>query len=447
MRLAATFADRLAALTAPNRAWAARFAGRGGARQPVHVVYGGAHLFAAETPRKLGAVALAALDRHAPDAASLADALGIAPDHADAVYARVRAKLAAEPVEDYRVDFEDGYGTRPDAEEDDAARTVGATLARAARAGLLPPFVGVRVTSLHEETKARSARTLALVLEALLAAGPPPPGFVVTLPKVTLPAHVATFAAMLADVEAAFGIPARTLHLEIMVEHVSAIVAADGTIAVPALVAAADGRCVAAHFGTYDHTASAGVTAAWQRPDHFACDLARGLMQASLAGTPVALSDGATTLLPVEPHKAAPGAILTVEQRLANTAAVRHAWRVHADNVRRSLANGFYQGWDLHPAQLVARYGATYAFFLDTAAPSAARLRNFLDRAARATRVGAEFDDAATGQGLLETFLRGRACGAFTDDDLRAAGLSPDELGERSFATLVARRAAAGASP
>ncbi|MFN7145532.1 MAG: DUF6986 family protein, partial [Myxococcota bacterium] len=113
-------------------------------------------------------------------------------------------------------------------------------------------------------------------------------------------------------------------------------------------------------------------------------------------------------------------------------------------NVRRSLANGFYQGWDLHPAQLVARYGATYAFFLDTFAPSAARLRNFLDRAARATRVGAAFDDAATGQGLLETFLRGRACGAFTDDDLRAAGLSPDELGERSFATLVARRAAAG---
>ncbi|MFN7146142.1 MAG: DUF6986 family protein, partial [Myxococcota bacterium] len=326
-RLAAAFADRLAALAPANHAWAARFAGRGGARQPVHVVYGGAHLFTAETPRKLGAVALAALDRHAPDPASLAEALGIAPAHADAVYGRVRAKLAAEPVEDYRVDFEDGYGTRPDAEEDAAARHVGAELARAAREGLLPPFVGVRVKSLHEETKARSARTLALVLEALLAAGPPPPGFVVTLPKVTLPAHVATFAAMLGDIEAAFGLPARALRLELMIEHVSAIVAADGTIAVPALVAAADGRCVAAHFGTYDHTASAGVTAAWQRPDHPACDLARGLLQASLAGTPVALSDGATTLLPVEPHKAAPGAGVSADERNDDKAAVGKMWR------------------------------------------------------------------------------------------------------------------------
>ena len=92
-------------------------------RQPIHTVYGGAHLFKADTARKLGATALRAMDDHARDAGTLADILGLQPAFADRVYARVREKLQHEPVEDFRLDFEDGYGTRPDAEEDGHAQS------------------------------------------------------------------------------------------------------------------------------------------------------------------------------------------------------------------------------------------------------------------------------------------------------------------------------------
>lgn len=433
----AALAARLAALAPSNRAFADRYGGAAPARAPVHVVYGGAHLFSAETPAKVGALARAALDTYAPTPDALAATFGLEPALAARIHAKVAAKLADEPVEDYRVDFEDGYGVRADADEDADAAKVGAALALARREGRLPPFSGVRIKSLHEETKARAARTLAIVLEHL---GEPPPGFVITLPKVTHPEQVAALAGMLGDLEGAFGLSAGSLRLELMIEHVAAIVGPDGAVAAPRLVAAAGGRCVAVHFGTYDYTASAGITAAWQRPDHVACDVARALLQAALAGTGVRLADGATTELPVAPHKGA----LTDAQRAENAAVVTRAWRLHHDVVSRSLAHGFYQSWDLHPAQLVPRYVATYAFFLASLGPLAARLKNFLDAAARATRVGAQFDDAATGQGLLETFLRGRACGAFGPEELAAAGLSDADLGTRSFAALVARRADAG---
>ena len=93
---------------------------------------------------------------------------------------------------------------------------------------------------------------------------------------------------------------------------------------------------------------------------------------------------------------------------------MHRAWRLHADDVRHSLVNGFYQGWDLHPAQLPTRYAAVYAFFLEGLDAASERLRNFVDKAAQATLVGDVFDDAATGQGLLNFFLRGINCGAIT---------------------------------
>src|SRR5690242_5724083 len=92
-----------------NRTFAARYPGESGARQPVHSFYGGAHLFRADTPAKLGALALESLDQYAPDPERLARALGIDPALAARVYQPVREKLRRKPVEDYRIDFEDGY--------------------------------------------------------------------------------------------------------------------------------------------------------------------------------------------------------------------------------------------------------------------------------------------------------------------------------------------------
>jgi hypothetical protein len=211
-----------------------------------------------------------------------------------------------------------------------------------------------------------------------------------------------------------------------MVEQTQAVLDASGRVAVPGLVAAARGRCIAAHFGTYDYTASCGVTAAHQRMGHPACDFAKHCMQASLAGTGVWLSDGATSIMPV-----------------GDRATVHAAWRLEATDIQRSLAGGFYQGWDLHPAQLVARFTAVYAFYLDALAAATARLSNFIGKSAQATLVGEVFDDAATGQALLNFFLRGLACGAISEAEALATGLTLDELRSRSFLKILAGRRAA----
>ena len=134
-------------------------------RQPIHTVYGGAHLFKADTAKKLGATALKVMDEHLPDAQTLAAALGVAAGAADRVHARVREKLQREPVEDFRLDFEDGYGNRPDAEEDGHAGSAAAEVAAGAKNGTLPPFIGIRIKNLGDELRERALRTAQLFLE------------------------------------------------------------------------------------------------------------------------------------------------------------------------------------------------------------------------------------------------------------------------------------------
>jgi hypothetical protein len=232
--------------------------------------------------------------------------------------------------------------------------------------------------------------------------------------------------------------------MELMVETPASIIGPRGEIALPGLVKAARGRCVAAHFGAYDYTASCEITAAHQHLAHPACDFARHVMQVALAGSGVWLSDGASNVLPVAPHRARPGgAPLSPQQAEDNRRAVVGAWRLKYEHVRRALASGYYQGWDLHPAELPVRYAATYAFFLEGVEATAARLRSFIERAAQATVAGTVFDDAATGQGLLRFFLRAVSAGAMTEGEAaERTGLTPDELRGRSFPAIVARRSA-----
>jgi citrate lyase beta subunit len=413
-------------------------------RQPVHTVYGGAHLFAPDTTAKLGAIALRTLRDYAPDAGALAGALGLDRDLAARVYPRIVDKLEREPIEDYRIDFEDGFGHRPDEEEDAVARRTAADVASGLAAGTLPAGIGIRIKTLSDDTlKRRSLRTFDLFLTALIdgTGGALPPNFVVTLPKITAPDQVARLASACGEFEAAHRLTAGSLKFELMVETPQSIFSPDGAVALPSLIAHGGGRIVAAHFGTYDYTAALGITAAHQHMLHPSCDFARHVMQVSLAGTGVWLSDGATNIMPVPPHRAPQGGALSPAERAANAAVVHGAWRMHADQIRHSLVNGFYQGWDLHPAQLPTRFAAVYVFFLEGLAPASDRLKNFVREAAQATLVGEVFDDAATGQGLLNYFLRAMNCGAITEREaVEMSGLTIDELRSRSFAAILERR-------
>jgi uncharacterized protein DUF6986 len=412
-------------------------------RQPIHTVYGGAHLFKADTAARLGATALRVLEDYAPDAVTLGNVLGIAPASAGKVHARVREKLEREPVEDFRLDFEDGYGNRPDAEEDGHAESAAVEVAAGAKNGTLPPFIGIRIKNLGDELRERALRTTQLFLDRLLkeSGGQLPANFVVTLPKITQNSQVGLLVDAFARIETIHRLAPGTLRMELMVETPQSIFDDGGAIALPALVKEGRGRITAAHFGTYDYTASLGITAAHQHMRHQVCDFARGVMQVALAGTGVWLSDGATNVLPVPIHRATAGRPLTPAQVEDNRQAVHRAWRLHHDDIRHSLTNAFYQGWDLHPAQLVTRYAAVYAFFLESLDAASERLLNFIAKAAQATLVGEVFDDAATGQGLLNFFLRALNCGAVKEDEIGAlTGLSLEELRSGSFVTIVKGR-------
>ena len=425
---------------AQSRFWR-RYPGDSGARQPVHTVYGGAHLFSSDTPKKLGELALRALDTYASDAATFAEAIGIRGELGPKVLERVRDKLRREPVEDFRIDFEDGYGNRADEEEDGHAIAAAQQVAAAAVGGTLPPFCGIRIKPLTRDLAPRSLRTLDVFLTELVGAtnGHLPENFVVTLPKIQSRTDVELLVETFELIEDRLDLASGALRLEIMVETTQSIFDPQGRSMLPRLHRAAGGRLSGAHFGTYDYTANCDITAAQQKMRHPACDFAKHMMKVAFAGTGVMLSDGATNIMPVAPHR---GSNLTVDQQRENKNAVFAAWRLHADDVRHSLVHGFYQGWDLHPAQLVPRYGAVYAFFLDGLAAASERLRNFVGKAAQATLVGDIFDDAATGQGLLNYFLRGIACGAVTEQEALATGLSLEEIRGKSFVKIMAARRA-----
>ena len=444
----AAMSQLLGALSGPNRAVQERYPLESGKRQPVHTVYGGAHLFKADSAMKLGGLALRALDEYGRDPVEFAQAVGleVSPELARAIGERVRAKLQREPVEDFRIDFEDGYGNRSDEEEDGHARTAGLETAKGVKDGTLPPFIGIRIKPLSDELARRSLRTLDLFVTTAVreAGGRVPDGFVVTLPKITTREQIQVLGRALAQLEEKLGLPARALPMEFMIETTQSILEPDGGSALPRFLEAAGGRCVAAHFGTYDYTASCSITAAHQRMRHPACDFARHMMQVAYAGRGIWLSDGATNIMPVAVHRAPQGGSLSPQQAADNRKSVHDAWRLHVTDVMHSLVHGYYQGWDLHPAQLPTRYAAVYAFFLEGLPAASLRLKNFVGKAAQATLVGDVFDDAATGQGLLNFFLRGIMCGAFPEDEALATGLTLDELRGRSFYQILVNRRGGG---
>jgi citrate lyase beta subunit len=378
-------------------------------RQPVHTVYVPADRAAADPDGRLaptwGAAAWSAIDAHAPTPLALAGATGMRLDVVESVWPRLLDKLAHEPIEDLRIDLEDGYGSRPDDIEDRDAIESARALVAADSAGVAPPYLGYRIRSMEPATRHRGVRSLDLILGVLCGESGVPAGFVVTLPKVSAVAQVDAMAEACTRLETRYGLASGRLRFEVQVEMPQAVLGPDGVATVARIARAGDGRVVGLHFGTYDYTAALGIAGPWQSLEHPAADHAKAVMQLAVAGTGVRLADGSTNVLPV-----------------GDRTSVHAAWRFHTRLVRRALERGFYQGWDLHPGQLVSRYLATYGFFRTGAEPAKERLRAYLDGADSAT-----LDEPATARALAEFVLRGVDCGAVT---LAELGLTRSQLEE-----------------
>lgn len=439
-------------------------------RQPVHTLYGGANLFKSDAALALGQRALEVFTTYAPDFVTFGkvfklegyeyflttkknpdelkreyEALPVAErrDHPSRlsyeVYHKVVKKLEHEAIEDFRIDFEDGYGNRSNEEEDETAVIVGKEVAKGMREGTLSPFIGIRVKPFTEEMKERGLRTLDLFLTALLreTGGKLPNNFIVMLPKVTIPEQVSTLVQFFEILEAELGLPEGTLKMEMMVETTQSIMDSEGVNPLYRFIKASKGRCIATHFGTYDYTASCNITAMYQEMDHPVCDFAHHMTKVALAHTGIWLSDGATNTMPIGPHR---GDNLTFEQQQENREVVHRAWKKGYDHIRHSLWNGYYQGWDLNPAQFPMRYTAVFAFFLESYEDAVDRLKTFVEKAARATLIGDVFDDAATGQGLLNYFLRALNSGAISEEEVLRTGLTLEEIRSRSFKKILENR-------
>jgi citrate lyase beta subunit len=382
-----------ARLAAEDDALVERFPGERPGRQPVHTVYVPADQYAADLAPAWGERALQSVAWHAD---VLREYLG---ESAADLLPLVRDKLGREPIEDLRIDFEDGYGARPDDVEDADVARAAAALAASQADATRPPSYGIRFKSFERPTRRRGLATLVGFVEHLLSAGGTLDGFVVTLPKVTAVAQVEAMALACERIEAAHGLTPETLRFEIQVETPQSILGPDGSALVARMIRAAPARVVGLHYGTYDYSAFCGIAAPYQSLEHPAADHAKAVMQAAAAGTGVRLSDGSTNILPV-----------------GDADQVRRGWALHLRLVRRALERGFYQGWDLHPAQLPTRYAATYAFYREGFADAADRLQRY-----RARTAGGVLDEPATARALADFLARGLDCGAVGDDEAQAA--------------------------
>ena len=387
------------------------YPGDAGGRQPVHTCYVPADAVTGDVAAEWGAGARAALAEHAHGSWVLSEVLGLPGDLAETVHEKVLAKLSREPVEDLRIDFEDGYGLRDEETEDaDAVRCAELVAGWPSP----PPWLGIRFKSFDTTALLRrGVRTLDVFTTTLVErAGGLPDGFTLTFPKVTDVAQVGVLCDLLGALERRLGLADGRLRFEIQVETTQSIVDSAGRLALPRFIAAGAGRVSALHFGTYDYTAACGLVAAEQHLAHGACDFARHVMQVSAAGTGVRLSDGSTNVLPVGDRES-----------------VHRGWRTHYDLVHRSLAHGFFQGWDLHPAQLVTRYAATFAFYLAGAAADARRLRSYIDSTGKVGGTGGIADEPATAQALAMSLRRAVDCGALSAEEVAGlCGLSAADL-------------------
>lgn len=357
-----------------------------GEPQPIHTAYVSAALADVRTPEQWGACALELAARH-EQALTALDTQGVLP--------RVRDRLATAPIQDLRLDFEDGYGWRADSTEDADARKAGRTLRALSVAADPPAALGIRIKGLTSVHLRRSVRTLELVLDG---ASGVPRGFVTTIPKFRVLAQVEAALQLFDELERVHGLPSGSLRFELQIESPQAVLGADGTATLAKAIHLAQGRLVALHYGTYDYSAACGIAAAHQSLEHPVADHAKAVMLAAAAQTGVWVCDGSTQVMP-DGSSEQQAAAITRHHRL----------------VTRALERGYWQGWDMHPGHLITRWLATYEFHQHALAIAGPRIDAYLRR-----QGGAIVDEPATAQALAAGVLRGLDCGAYSPDEVVA---------------------------
>ena len=408
-----TLADIDALLSDTDELLSTRYPGERDVRQPVHTVYVPGHHSTPSLPREWGEQALECVEANggmvqlaerviiasrketgAPDSQAIPNLHQVARE-AEMLAEAVTQKLHREPIEDLRLDFEDGFGHPGDEIEDSCVRQA----ARNAIAGVdekgAPAFFGIRFKCMEAETRARGLRTLDMFLAEVIAAhGSLPTQLVLTLPKVSTADQVRAMVLACRSLEAQHGLSEGAITFEVQVETPQLILGPDGTVPLAPVLTAGAGRITSLHYGTYDYSASMGIAAAYQAMDHPVADFAKNQMMLAVAGTGVHLSDGSTNILPIgEPEE------------------IQRAWSLHAGLVRRHLKRGIYQGWDMHPHQLPTRFLATFRFYREGAARAATRLHNYVFG-----EDSAVLDEPATARALARYLCRGLSCGAHTEE-------------------------------
>lgn len=379
--------------------------------QPLHTVYIPADRLEPDIVRQWGDAAAQAA-REAGGLVAIAHAMGVESGNSTTLSARVAQKLAEQPIEDLRVDFEDGYGYRSDEEEDAAALRAGEVLAAILAGPLAPDRVGLRVKPLDRRGAQRGSRTLRLFLRSFLAASGPSAEMSrvrVTLAKVMNQSQVRVLDEVCLAIESEHDLVPGALGVELQVEVPHVI---GGVTPEDALVTLSrHPRVRALHFGTYDYTSAQGILPSQQRSTHPVARHATRVMQVAAAINVIEVCDGSLNRLPVG----------DAEQRIA-------AWNAHAEMVRDGLQTGLPQGWDLHPAQLITRYLAAFDVLRAEAPDAQRRLRAALGLGHDAA-AGAVLDEPATLRMLGALLARAIRRGALAADEL-APGLSL-ELVER----------------
>lgn len=349
--------------------------------QPAYVLYGGAQLFSADTHDKMISLARRWLKEYAW--------LG------DTARRRVEKRLA-QPLDDIRIDFEDGYGRRPDEEEDAHALQVQQALPQVHE----PRRCGIRVKPITRRFAQRAVRTLEIALQGLTVW---PRGFCITLPKLEHPAQVRFIIQELERIED--GRP--PLPLELMIESPA------GLRRVPDLLQIAGKRARGVHFGPFDFLASCGIG----QGDllHPVNRAARAQLLLAVSGSGVELADGPTTLLPLPPHKQPSATQLSENQK-----AVRNAWEFHRDQVLATREQGYFQSWLLHPAQLVSHAAALIQEHEKTLPGALERLIAYWKGRGQARASGGDFDDRATARQWTRLVEQGLELGLIEDSAIAA---------------------------
>jgi citrate lyase beta subunit len=392
-------------LTGADHLLSTKYRGDFGGRQPIHTCYVPADKLSATTPADWGTTALRTIEEHTPTAASFAQAVGCQESSVSEIFDRIKEKLVREPIEDLRIDFEDGYGRRGDEQEEQHLES-----ALKVYGSLRVPFIGIRMKAMEEVTRLRALKTLDKFVTGLLELGSYPDNFIITLPKVTFPEQVDVMVTACEKIEKDLALSSGTIRFEIQIETTQAILDQQGRATAAQYIDRAQGRLSAFHYGTYDYSAAAGISSAYQTLDHPAADFAKSILQVAIAGTTVRMSDGSTNILPIGTKQE-----------------VHAAMHNHYRLVRRSLERGIYQGWDLHGSQLPTRIAATWIFYRDGLNAASLRLKNYLNSAQSGT-----MDEPATALTLARYFLRGLDCGAIESHEIeKLTGL--DELGLRTI--------------